>query len=223
MEQQPAVTLVDPDHKRRGMLVSWLERAGYTVFEGAAGRALEVPAGVGRHCFLIAETSLPPADLPGNGSLDGQRISTRRDYLGNATAVVLLESLAPMPLLEGLRLGIADAVGMPVSERELIEAVARALILDAGRRGPEIAKRTARERLGSLSKRERQVLHGILEGHSNRRIGDDLGVSVKTIESHRSNLMRKAGCRSLACLVRLAVLAGEGSGAEVPPVECAVV
>jgi FixJ family two-component response regulator len=220
MQLQPAVTLVDADLQRRSTLNRWLERAGCAVIEGTPGTTLQVPDGVGSHCFLIAENSLPSADPAGNGSKPAPNGSTRRDFLANRTTVVLLESLAPMRLLEGLRLGIADAVGMPVSERELVEAVERALVLDKERRGPEVARRTARERLVGLSKRERQVLHGILEGHPNRRIGDDLGVSVKTIESHRSSLMRKAGCRSLACLVRLAVLAGEGTGAEVPPVEC---
>lgn len=218
MQRQPAITLIDSDGRRRLTFVDWLERAGHRVLDAAPGAPLEAPEEHAPHCFLVAEKALgilEPSTVA-SGPCDRQE---RRQALSRSTVVVLLEQLSPLPLLEGLRLGLADALGMPVSERELLEAVERALRLDGERRGPARARQIAKERLGSLSRRERQVLHGIVDGHSNRRIAEDLGVSIKTIESHRSNLMRKSGCRALACLVRLAVLAGEGSGAALPPVE----
>jgi FixJ family two-component response regulator len=221
MQRQPAITLIDPDGRRRTRLVDWLARAGHLVLDGAPGTPFEAPDEHAPHCFLIAEQALPALDPDAvrPGAVERQ---DRRQALSQATVIVLLEQLAPVQLLEGLRLGLADALGMPVSERELLEAVERALRLDGELRGPLRARRIAKDRLGSLSRRERQVLHGIVEGHSNRRIAEDLGVSVKTIESHRANLMRKSGCRAQACLVRLAVLAGEGSGALVPPLEATV-
>jgi DNA-binding NarL/FixJ family response regulator len=62
--------------------------------------------------------------------------------------------------------------------------------------------------LAQLTSRERQVLLGIARGHTNREIGTQLGISPRTVESHRENLMRKLGVRTVAGLTRLALEAG---------------
>jgi DNA-binding NarL/FixJ family response regulator len=59
-----------------------------------------------------------------------------------------------------------------------------------------------------LTARERQVLIGVAEGHTNREIAKQLGISPRTVESHRENLMKKLGVRTVAGLTRLALEAG---------------
>ena len=62
--------------------------------------------------------------------------------------------------------------------------------------------------LGTLTARERQVLVGIAQGHTNREIAAQLGISHRTVETHRESLMRKLGVRTVAGLTRLALEAG---------------
>ncbi len=69
-------------------------------------------------------------------------------------------------------------------------------------RAPAIAAR-----LASLSERERQVLDGLIAGHPNKTIAHDLGISPRTVEVYRANLMTKMAARSLSELIRMAILA----------------
>ena len=65
----------------------------------------------------------------------------------------------------------------------------------------------AREKLGSLSAREKDVLAGLMKGKLNKTIAFELGISVRTVETHRANLMAKAEVASLSELVRMSLLA----------------
>jgi DNA-binding CsgD family transcriptional regulator len=62
--------------------------------------------------------------------------------------------------------------------------------------------------LGQLTARERQVLVGVAKGHTNREIAVQLGISHRTVETHRESVMRKLGVRTVAGLTRLALEAG---------------
>ena len=65
-----------------------------------------------------------------------------------------------------------------------------------------------RERLNALTPREREVLDGLMAGHPNKTIAYDLGLSPRTVEVHRANVMTKMGASSLSELVRLTLQAG---------------
>ena len=71
-----------------------------------------------------------------------------------------------------------------------------------GREDPVVAAR-----LATLSERERQVLEGLVAGHPNKTIAYDLGISPRTVEVYRANLMTKMGARSLSELIRMAIIA----------------
>jgi len=68
--------------------------------------------------------------------------------------------------------------------------------------------RAARSAVGSLTSRQRQVLHGLLEGGSNKQIARDLGISPRTVEIHRRSLMERLEARTTADAIRIAVYAG---------------
>src|SRR5205085_3641308 len=101
-----------------------------------------------------------------------------------------------------------DFIEKPFDDETLLNSVNNALGRheQAARREAERSK--IQERLTRLSARERQVLDGLVLGHANKIIAFDLGISPRTVEIYRANVMTKTGANSLPELVRMAMLAG---------------
>jgi two-component system response regulator FixJ len=106
-----------------------------------------------------------------------------------------------------MKAGAVDFIEKPFDQETILSAVHTALDRAAGGdQGP-----TIRARLGTLSERERQVLDGLIAGHPNKTIAHDLGISPRTVEVYRANLMTKMAARSLSELIRMAILADVAS------------
>ena len=73
----------------------------------------------------------------------------------------------------------------------------------------------ARGKIEHLTPREREVLEGLVDGHTNKSIADSLDISPRTVEIHRANLMEKLGATSLSGVLRIAFAAGVGFGGKV--------
>ena len=123
--------------------------------------------------------------------------------------VIVMTGHGDVPLaVEAMKAGASDFIEKPFDDQVLLDALRTAL---AGRNSD--AKRQAehaeiQERLGSLSARERQVLDGLVNGHANKIIAHDLGISPRTVEIYRANVMTKMNAPSLSDLVRMALIAG---------------
>jgi two-component system response regulator FixJ len=115
---------------------------------------------------------------------------------------------ADVPLaVEAMKLGAIDFIEKPFADTVILDAVDRAVAAARpAEQGGEVAK--TRARLQTLSEREHQVLCGLLAGHPNKTIAYDLGLSPRTVEVHRANVMAKMGAGSLSELVRMALRAG---------------
>jgi FixJ family two-component response regulator len=98
--------------------------------------------------------------------------------------------------------GAAEFLEKPVDDEALIEALQNGVRQHVRSRERHAADREARERYGQLSEREREVLGLIVSGLTNKEIGRALGVSPRTVETHRANLFDKLGAESLAQLIR---------------------
>jgi two-component system, LuxR family, response regulator FixJ len=119
-------------------------------------------------------------------------------------AIIIASGGDLLPVVEVMKAGAATVLERPYDEGMLLGAVRAALDADAcatTQAAPRIA-------LAGLTRREHDVLRGVLEGKTNRMNARDLGISVRTVEVHRASLMKKAGVSSVAALVRMA------SGAE---------
>ena len=106
-----------------------------------------------------------------------------------------------------MKAGAADFLEKPFDDGRVLEAIGCALERnrEEGARAAERAK--IRERMALLSQRERQVLDGLVAGSPNKQIAFDLGISARTVEVYRANLMTKMEAGSLSELVRMALLA----------------
>lgn len=105
--------------------------------------------------------------------------------------------------VEAMKAGAVDFIEKPFDQEAILTAVKAAL--EHGGEGGDTAAIAAR--LASLSERERQVLEGLIAGHPNKTIAYDLGISPRTVEVYRANLMTKMEARSLSELIRMAILA----------------
>lgn len=128
---------------------------------------------------------------------------------GSKMPVIVITGHGDVPLaVEAMKLGAADFIEKPFDDEVLLAAIRRALdrALDEGQR--EVAAAEIRKKIGSLTEREQQVLDGLIAGRANKIIAYDLGISPRTVEIYRANVMTKMQAGSLSELVRMALIAG---------------
>jgi two-component system response regulator FixJ len=140
--------------------------------------------------------------LPGMSGVD---LLTHIAAQGLNFPVIVITGQADVPLaVHAMREGAVDFLEKPFREATLIAAVRKALQRSSS---PEqgAATQEIRARLASLTARERDVLEGLVDGKSNKTIANGLGISFRTVEIYRANLMKKSQARSLPELVRMAI------------------
>ncbi len=107
--------------------------------------------------------------------------------------------------VEAMRRGGLDFIRKPFREQDLLDRINEALDIDAGKRKKGLDRQQLLGKIASLSAREREVFHLVADGEMNKVIAFDLGISQRTVEAHRSQVMKKLGVRTLAQLVRIKI------------------
>jgi two-component system response regulator FixJ len=200
VSSEKIVTIVEDDDVVRRSAAALLERAGY--------RTRSFPSG---DAFLAAE-------VPGDSDcilLDMRMSGT--DGLGVLQALSAWEKMPPVLVLTGhgavpqaveaMKLGAADFLEKPYPAEALLAAVGKAL--KAGSTGkPGAVDAAAAAKVATLSQRQAQVLRGILKGQPNKIMAYELGLSIRTVEAYRAQLLEKLGVRGTAEAVRIAIAAG---------------
>ena len=196
MAEAARVYVVDDDDAARDSLAFLFQSAGYEVTTFAS--APEALAGIdpGSGCVVT------DVRMPGMSGVDLLRELKSRDP---SQAVIVITGHGDVPLaVEAMRAGAADFLEKPFSEDAMLASVQRAAAKPvAAGADDELVERVAR-----LSQRERQVLVRLVDGQLNKTIGHELGISMRTVEVYRANLMSKMRADSFAELVRMAIQAG---------------
>ena len=110
--------------------------------------------------------------------------------------------------VQTIKLGAIDFLEKPFQEENLRASLARAFTLIEKNQNQADRRREATSRIAALTSREREVLQGLLAGFSNKVIAHHLGISLRTAEMHRANMMQRLGTKSLAEALQLAAEAG---------------
>jgi two-component system response regulator FixJ len=197
MSKTGKVYVVDDDDAIRDGLTLVLTTAGHEVRSWPNGDA-----------FLRAAPSLAPGcalldvRMP---VIDGVELQRRLTALNLPIEVIILTGHADVPTaVRTLRAGAANFLEKPVETKLLLKAVGDALqALDPSGADPGIAQR-AGEKVAALSPREREVLGGLAAGKQNKTIAIDLGISHRTVEVYRANIMEKLEASNLSEVLYIA-------------------
>jgi two-component system response regulator FixJ len=194
------VYIVDDDRHMRASLSLLLKSAGMAATAYMAGSDL-----------LDDIDSLPPGCLlldirmPG---LDGLSLLGELARRGITWPAVIMTGHGDLPTaISSIRLGAVDFLEKPFSDGDLFGALHRSFLL-LDKSAPQRTAVEAHRRVERLSPREREVLSGLVAGKPTKQIANDLKLSPRTVEMHRSRLMRRLGTSNLTELLTLAAAAG---------------
>ncbi len=109
--------------------------------------------------------------------------------------------------VRAMKAGALDFIEKPFNDELLLESIRHAIIFDEKQRDIQAQRSEVAARLARLTPREHEVMEMVTTGKANKEIANALGVSAKTVEAHRARVMEKMAARSLAELVRMAMIA----------------
>jgi len=197
---KPKVDVIDDDDAVRDSLALVLSSAGISVRVHASATA------------FLADGAADPADcivtdvrMPGMTGIDLLRELRIR---GINTPVIVVTGHGDVPLaVEAMKLGALEFLEKPFDDRALLDGVARASAGISRQRDHDVRLAEITARISSLSERERQVMNALVEGRPNKVIAFELGISPRTVEVYRANVMTKMQAGSLPDLLRMVFLA----------------
>jgi FixJ family two-component response regulator len=201
--QSPLVHLVDDDAAVRHALALLIGTVGLRVQEWADPQVFlaafepgaPLPAAAQAIGAIVLDVRMP--------GLSGLTVLDHLQRLGVDLPVVMLTGHGTVEMCRrAFKSGAAEFLEKPVHDEQLLEALQNALRAQVRSRQRQQADREARERHARLSPRELEVLGLIVEGLTNKEIGRALGLSPRTVETHRANLFAKLQAPSLAQLIR---------------------
>lgn len=201
MPSDRVVHVIDDDDAMRDSLAFLLKTAKVPVLTyDSASRFLEQSSDVPAGCIVT------DVRMPGMSGID---LLKRLREMKNPVPVIIITGHGDVPLaVEAMKYGASDFLEKPFDDDVLLAAVHAALSDRAAAEEDEAARAAIAQRLASLSAREREVLDGLVAGHPNKTIAYDLGISPRTVEIYRANVMTKMEASSLSVLVRMALTAG---------------
>ncbi len=197
----PTISIVDDDRELREAMGDLLRSRGYAVqlYESCEDfLARRVPTRPGA---LLIDAVFP-------SGMSGLDLLKRMKEIKQLPPAIMVTGRGDISLaVDAMKAGAVDFVEKPINHKELLQVAANVFkqTQDATRVSED--REVALARLSRLSARERQVMEMVLQGQLNKNIAADLGISQRTVETHRANIMRKMEVKSLPALLRLTMAA----------------
>jgi two-component system, LuxR family, response regulator FixJ len=200
MATDGVVHLIDDDDGVRQSLAFLLTSAGLAVRVYESASAFLEALGTLQSGCIISDVRMP--------GIDGLQLQRRLQAQSVRLPMIIITGHGDVSLaVEAMKAGAIDFIEKPFDEEAILSVIRIAFehCDNTGRREAEVVQ--IQTKLRSLSAREREVLEGLLAGNPNKTIAYDLGLSPRTVEVHRANVMTKMGASSLSGLVRMSLVA----------------
>jgi FixJ family two-component response regulator len=196
-QSEPIVFVVDDDPSIRRAIMRLVQSVGLQVQQfPSAQEFLSIERPSAPSCLVL------DVRLPRKSGLDFQR---ELADLGVHIPIIFITGHGDIPMsVRAMKAGAVEFLTKPFRDQDLLDAIQVALERDRARRERESELMHLRERVETLTSREREILSLVVAGLLNKQIGAEIGTTEATVKVHRSQLMRKMGANSLADLVRMA-------------------
>lgn len=201
-DNKPVVFIVDDDDAIRDSLGMLLESVGigHSGFESA--RALLDHISTDTSGCIVSDMR-----MPGISGLELQQTLIEKQI---NMPLIFITGHGDIPMaVDAMKNGALDFIRKPFREQELLDRINEAFIVEDQRRASHAAAAEVRQKINDLSTREREVFEHISQGVANKVVAIELGISERTVEVHRSNIMKKMEAKTLAHLVRMKLTADQ--------------
>jgi len=197
------IFVVDDDEAVRESLKAMLSAEGFSVQVFDSAVRFLADGDINGGCLIV------DISMPGMSGIELQTELNRREAM---IPLIVITGNGDIPLaVRAMAAGAVDFLEKPFDDTRLLSSIVRALQIGKQNQSRAEEAAAARNLLGLLTPRERDVVDGLVNGYPNKLIAHELGISPRTVEIHRANLMDKLQVRSLSDIVRL-VLAASPSG-----------
>jgi len=201
-KRKPMVYIVDDDDGMRRALSVLMTTVGYQPAAFAGPREFIAKHDPSQPSCLVLDVRMP--------EMSGLELQQHLNRSGSMLPVILISGHGDIPMaVQAMKDGAFDFLQKPFRDQELLDRINGALKLDAENRASTDRLADLKQRSDSLTPREREVMVSVVDGKANKVIAIDLGLSERTVEIHRANVMEKMGARSVAHLVKMHLMLGD--------------
>jgi len=204
MHPSETIDIIDDVSSLREALAMLLETEGFIVRTYA--KAVDF---LNRAPLMESSCVLTDVRMP---DMTGLELLSRMQDMPSVPPVIVMTAYPDVSLaVRAMKTGAADFIEKPFDDETLLAAVRSAILRNGATRRREAEIEIVRQKLACLTPRENDVLAGLVRGNQNKVIAHELGISVRTVETHRAKIMEKASAGSLSELVRMSLLAAQGA------------
>ena len=203
-KRKPVIYIVDDDDGMRRALTVLMTTVGYQPVAFASPSEFLAKYDRKQPGCLLLDVRMP--------EMSGLEVQQHLNRSGSMLPVILVSGHGDIPMaVQAMKDGAFDFLQKPFRDQDLLDRINAALKLDAENRENVDRLADLKHRAESLTPREREVMAMVVDGKANKVIAIDLGLSERTVEIHRANVMEKMGARSVAHLVKMHLILGGGS------------
>jgi len=198
MQHEPAVFVVDDDPAVRDSLRLLLRSIGVKGETYSSANEFLETYDANRPGCLVLDVRMP--------RMSGLELQQELEKLHSTLPIIFLTAHGDVPMaVTAVKAGAADFIQKPFRDQDLIDKIQHAIEEDARIRKMLADRQQILTRVESLTPREHEVMGMVVDGHANKVIAIDLGLSQRTVEIHRARVMRKMGADSVSQLVQMVI------------------
>lgn len=194
----PVIYVVDDDEGMRLALVALLENLRYRIVTYSSPETFLAEHSPNQYGCVVLDIRMP--------TMNGLDVQQQLNAVGSMLPVIFISGYGDIPIaVQAMREGAFDFVQKPFREEDIVDRITRALKQDADNRQAVMQRAELQRRYETLTQRECQVFKMVTDGKANKTMAQDLGLSERTVEIHRANMMEKLSARSVAHLVKMSM------------------